>query len=53
MTPAGQLLVALDAFFALYQVLRPSLNVAQLEMLARRLGRYEHEVSDDITRAQA
>ncbi len=51
MTPAGQLLVALDNFYSLYRELLPSLTREQVQMLYRRLDSYAREVDDDASRA--
>lgn len=50
-SPTGELLMALDAFYARYRELLPSLNREQLRLLVRRLDRYAHEIEDDTTRA--
>jgi hypothetical protein len=51
LTPAGQLLLALDAFYALYHELLPSLTKEQVQLMYRRLDRFAREVDDDASRA--
>ena len=50
-TPAGQVLLALDAAYTLYRELLPTLTNEQIRTIYRRLARFAHEVDDDATRA--
>ena len=50
LTPAGRVLLALDAFYAAYRAALPALTREQLSRIERRLDRYAREVDDDATR---
>jgi hypothetical protein len=50
-TPAGQLLLLLEAFYSAYKTELPHLTAEQIRMIYRRLDRYAREVEDDAARA--
>jgi hypothetical protein len=50
-TPPDRVHATLDAFYALYQELAPTLTKEQLELIYRRLERYAREIQDDAGRA--
>jgi hypothetical protein len=52
-SPAGRVLLALDAFYAIYREALPLLTKAQLDTILRRLDRYAREVDDDMSRTSS
>lgn len=49
-TPCGRVLMALDAFYAIYKTELPALSRENVRAILRRLDRYAREVDDDSTR---
>jgi hypothetical protein len=50
-TPAGQLLLLLEAFYTAYKAELHQLTAEQIRTIYRRLDRYAREVEDDAARA--
>jgi hypothetical protein len=50
LTPGGRVLIALDAFYVVYQAELPALTYEQVRTIYKRLAFYTHEVDDDASR---